>query len=244
MANEPKQTESKKTTKKSPSQTMTPRKTTKKAPAKQPSAAQSAPKSHQKQSVTPLERWRMVAESAYYRAEARGFLGGNPIEDWLEAEREIDARYTVDLGKVMTVFDPSEMIKELAKAFSGVELPGVDLNAVLEAQRKNVEALTVANQRAFDAAQEMVGRQLEMLREAMTEATAALSVLSATKSPTQAAVKQGEILKQLMERALINLREMTEFITKANANAFDLIRKRVEVSLQDIKTASKLPQPK
>lgn len=41
--------------------------------------------------VTPEERYRMIAESAYYRAEARGFEGGDPSHDWVEAEAEIDA---------------------------------------------------------------------------------------------------------------------------------------------------------
>jgi hypothetical protein len=37
--------------------------------------------------------WRraMIAEAAYYRAERRAFAPGHEIEDWLQAEREIDA---------------------------------------------------------------------------------------------------------------------------------------------------------
>ena len=37
-----------------------------------------------------LEGFReMVATSAYYRAEKRGFEPGHEIDDWLEAEKEI-----------------------------------------------------------------------------------------------------------------------------------------------------------
>ncbi len=32
----------------------------------------------------------MIAEAAYYRAEARGFATGYELEDWLEAEAEVD----------------------------------------------------------------------------------------------------------------------------------------------------------
>jgi hypothetical protein len=32
----------------------------------------------------------MVAEAAYYRAEKRGFRGGDPERDWVEAEAEIE----------------------------------------------------------------------------------------------------------------------------------------------------------
>ncbi len=35
-------------------------------------------------------RNRMVAEAAYYRAEARGFATGYELEDWLDAEAEVD----------------------------------------------------------------------------------------------------------------------------------------------------------
>lgn len=36
------------------------------------------------------ERRRMIAEAAYFRAAARGFRGGDPVQDWLAAEAEID----------------------------------------------------------------------------------------------------------------------------------------------------------
>ncbi len=41
--------------------------------------------------LTPQERHRRISELAYRRAEQRGFVGGNELEDWLEAEREVDA---------------------------------------------------------------------------------------------------------------------------------------------------------
>lgn len=40
--------------------------------------------------VTAEERQKMIAEAAYLRAESRGFAGGNPADDWLAAEAEID----------------------------------------------------------------------------------------------------------------------------------------------------------
>ena len=41
-------------------------------------------------SVTPEQRYKMIAEAAYFRAEKRGFTGGNVANDWLDAEAEID----------------------------------------------------------------------------------------------------------------------------------------------------------
>ena len=42
--------------------------------------------------VTAEERHRMIAEAAYFRALQRGFLDGYELGDWLDAEKEIDAR--------------------------------------------------------------------------------------------------------------------------------------------------------
>ena len=41
--------------------------------------------------VPHRDRLEQIAEAAYLRAERRGFAPGLEIEDWLEAEREIDA---------------------------------------------------------------------------------------------------------------------------------------------------------
>jgi hypothetical protein len=41
-------------------------------------------------SIAPEERWRMIAIAAYHKAEKRGFAPGNELQDWAEAEKEID----------------------------------------------------------------------------------------------------------------------------------------------------------
>jgi hypothetical protein len=40
---------------------------------------------------TPAERQEMIAVAAYYRALRRSFEPGHDLEDWLEAEAEVDA---------------------------------------------------------------------------------------------------------------------------------------------------------
>jgi hypothetical protein len=40
--------------------------------------------------VTPEERHRMIAETAYFLAQERGFHGGDPVSDWITAERRVD----------------------------------------------------------------------------------------------------------------------------------------------------------
>ena len=46
--------------------------------------------------ITPEERYQMIAEAAYYRAERHGFSGGDAAADWLAAEAEIGAMLARD----------------------------------------------------------------------------------------------------------------------------------------------------
>lgn len=39
-----------------------------------------------------VDRQRLIAETAYFIAESRGFRPGNALDDWLAAERRVDAR--------------------------------------------------------------------------------------------------------------------------------------------------------
>lgn len=44
-------------------------------------------------SVAQASREEMIAMAAYFIAERRGFEGGREMDDWLEAEAQIDALY-------------------------------------------------------------------------------------------------------------------------------------------------------
>jgi len=71
-------------------------KVTAKPAAKAPAKKVSAPKTKLKPSSAPApvltseQRTHYVAVAAFYIAERRGFTLGNPAEDWLAAEAEVD----------------------------------------------------------------------------------------------------------------------------------------------------------
>jgi len=46
----------------------------------------------QRRVPTAAERQVMVAQAAYYRAQKRNFEPGHELEDWLEAEAELEAQ--------------------------------------------------------------------------------------------------------------------------------------------------------
>ncbi len=69
-------------------------KTAARTPAKKPRTGRPAaagPHSGKAGRVSPAERQRFIAEAAYFKAEQRGFAEGGELDDWIEAEAEIDA---------------------------------------------------------------------------------------------------------------------------------------------------------
>ena len=42
--------------------------------------------------LSPEEVYRLIQESAYFKAKARGFAPGHEVQDWIEAEAEVRER--------------------------------------------------------------------------------------------------------------------------------------------------------
>ena len=42
--------------------------------------------------LSPEEVYRLIQESAYFKAKARGFAPGHEVQDWIEAEAEVRSR--------------------------------------------------------------------------------------------------------------------------------------------------------
>jgi len=49
------------------------------------------------ENISASEREQLIAEAAYYRAERRGFQGGDPVQDWIEAEAEVERTLSTGL---------------------------------------------------------------------------------------------------------------------------------------------------
>jgi len=61
-----------------------------KAKPKKVKASSASSKSKNNGPTVPIDRHQMVQEAAYYRAEKRNFMGGDPVDDWVAAEIEIE----------------------------------------------------------------------------------------------------------------------------------------------------------
>jgi phasin family protein len=135
--------------------------------------------------------------------------------------------FDIDVTKLM----------DISKLTADYKLPGVDMDQLLVAQRKNIEALTAANQLAFEGMQAVLRRQTEILRQSMEQASSMVTELMATGAPEDKVAKNAELAKVAFEKALANMRELAEMVAKSNAEAAEVISKRVSESLDELKVA-------
>lgn len=143
-----------------------------------------------------------------------------------------------DLSKYFKDFDPTKAVEEFTSKLKAYKLPGVDLDAVIASQKKNVEALTAANKVAIEGLQSVAKRQGEILQETMQEVSKAVKDLSSAGGPQQVAVKQAELAKSAFEKALGNMKELAEMVAKAQQEATSTINARIAASLDELKSAA------
>ena len=124
---------------------------------------------------------------------------------------------------------------DITKLMGEFKLPGLDMDALLKAQQKNIEALTAANRKAAEGFQAVAKRQAEILKDSMEEFSDTVREMMAGGSPEANAAKQAEAAKLAFEKALANMRQLAEMSAKANAEAFEAINRRVMESLEEIK---------
>ena len=126
---------------------------------------------------------------------------------------------------------------DFMKMLADYKFPGLDMEAMMTAQRRNMEALTQANQLALEALQQVLNRQTEVLRETMEESAAAVRSLMDPSTPDDKVAKQAEMMKTNFEKALANMREVTELVTKSHREACDVNNKRVAEGLDEVRTS-------
>lgn len=132
----------------------------------------------------------------------------------------------------MKFFDP-----ELAKTLSGFNGFPFDMKALMESQRKNVQAFTEAQQRAFEGLQAISQRQGELISQMVEDNSSLAQELMGEASPEKKVAKQADLMKKIYEKSISNMQEIQDMLNESNQQATAIINKRVTASLTEIKSA-------
>ncbi len=116
---------------------------------------------------------------------------------------------------------------DVTKYMAQFKVPAMDVDALMASYRKNIEAVTAANQCALEGVGALVRRQAEIARESIESYTNAVSELLAEGSVEEKASRQAELARQSYDRAISNVRELGDMLARTGNEAFGLLNERV-----------------
>ena len=123
---------------------------------------------------------------------------------------------------------------DMTKYMAPFKVPSVDVDAVMASYRRNVEALTAANQCALEGVGALVRRQAEIARDSIESYTKAVGELLTEGSPDEKATRQAELARQAYDRAVANARELSDMMAKTGNEAFGLLNDRVREGFGEV----------
>ncbi len=121
---------------------------------------------------------------------------------------------------------------DITKILEKFKVPGIDMTAIIEARRKDIEALAESNKATIHAMQDMGRKQTEMLTAAMQEIQATTQGLASSVGDP---ARQTEIVKKAYARAVADAKDLAEMARKAQTDSMDSITKRANEHMAEIK---------
>ena len=121
--------------------------------------------------------------------------------------------------------------------FGNVNVPNVDVKALMETQSKNLQALTEANRAAIEGTQSLMKRQAEMVQQAMAEASDAAKTLAGSSSPKEALAEQTKLIESAFAKAMANAAEISDMIKKTQDQTSQMVTSRITETLADLRSS-------
>jgi len=125
---------------------------------------------------------------------------------------------------------PINPFLDLQGMMSQFSIQGVDLAAVVESRRKDIDALVAANRAALETAQALAQKQTEMLMQAMQDIQqAARDAASGDSAKSTAAARSA------VEKAIEDMKELAQIAQDAQKEALAALTRRAGEQLQEIR---------
>jgi len=134
---------------------------------------------------------------------------------------------------------PSFFDFDVTKMMENFRFRPFDVEAMMACQRRNIEALSQANQLTVEAVQAMARRQIEIARQTLEDMSALFRDMTQPVSTEDRIAKNTEYAKQILEKSVSNGREIALLATKAGTEAADVLRKRACEGLDELREFAK-----
>jgi phasin family protein len=129
-----------------------------------------------------------------------------------------------------------DMLRNFGSNFG---LPLVDVEKLLEMNRKNLEALGESAKVAAGGAQSVAQKQREVLEAGLREASALARDYQPVGNAQEILAKQTEFVKKVFDIAVRGARDSAELSRQSTTDAVKIIQGRMKASLEEMRGISR-----
>ncbi|MBV9286477.1 MAG: TIGR01841 family phasin [Hyphomicrobiales bacterium] len=133
-----------------------------------------------------------------------------------------------------------EMLRNFA---SSVGLPQVDVDKLIETNRKNIAALAESAKVAAGAADSMAQKQREVLQAGLREAQAFARDFKPLGDARENLARQTEFVRKVFDVSVQGARETADVSRQSTAEAARIIQERMKASLEELRGSLRRAQP-
>ncbi|MEO1919561.1 MAG: TIGR01841 family phasin [Paracoccaceae bacterium] len=143
--------------------------------------------------------------------------------------------FPFDLDQMTAFFKANDF----TKVFATPQMPNLDADSILAAQKKNMEALVAANKAAAAGYQDLFAKQVQAFEATLAEAQKQISDFDPSKVDANSVAAQGKVAKAAFDKALSEMTALAEGAQKANADALVVVSASIQESANEFQKMAK-----
>ena len=130
-----------------------------------------------------------------------------------------------------------KLFDDIFNMAQAIKLPGVNVDALVQGRRKDLEALLEVGRIAQSGAQSLSQKQADMLRASVEDLRNVLTGVGKT------AGSQLDAVRAAAAKAFTNVAELAQIALQSQSDAFDTVLRRAEENIQELKALISPPSP-
>ena len=133
---------------------------------------------------------------------------------------------------------------DFTKVWADMKMPEFNVDAMVVAQQKNIEAMNLANKTVVDSWQGFAKKQAELWQAAVEDTGVLAQDVASAKEPTDKVAKQAAFAKAAFENSLSTAREAQEIAANTANKTVDIVSKRWAEGLDEVVSYVEKTAPK
>mgnify|MGYP006104243947 CR=1 FL=1 len=123
---------------------------------------------------------------------------------------------------------------DITKIWADMKMPEINVDAMVVAQQKNIEAVNLANQTVIESWQGFAKKQAELWQATFKDTSAFAQGVANAQEPSDSVARQAAFAKAAFENGLSTAREAQEIAAKTSNKTVDIVAKRWVEGLDEV----------